>query len=118
MASTSDLNRQYTKSRALNTHEQKTNLMVQKEIDLIRSSSTSATPIATPATSSNDGLSSNRAIRHDEEEEGVAAGPSGLFYFRRIHDDASKHWSESRAFPTTPVMLNGQSVSGLAIYSA
>ncbi|KAI0544516.1 hypothetical protein F4679DRAFT_591360 [Xylaria curta] len=51
-------------------------------------------------------------------EEVVAAGPSGLFYFRRVQDHVSKPWSEARLLPSTPVMLDDSSVSGLAIHSS
>ena len=34
-----------------------------------------------------------------ELEEIVAAGPDGLFYFRRIQDHAAKPWSEPYAIP-------------------
>lgn len=52
-----------------------------------------------------------------ESEEVVAAGPNGLFYFRRIRDHATTPWSESRPFPNVQATLNDQTVSGLALYS-
>ncbi|KAI0007989.1 hypothetical protein F4779DRAFT_589408 [Xylariaceae sp. FL0662B] len=52
-----------------------------------------------------------------ESEEVVAAGPNGLFYFRRIQDHPAKPWSESRPFPNVQVTLNKSTVSGLALYS-
>ncbi|KAI8630529.1 hypothetical protein F5Y19DRAFT_474313 [Xylariaceae sp. FL1651] len=50
-----------------------------------------------------------------EEEKVVAAGPQGLFYFKRVRDHASRPWSEARPLPNTPAVLNSSSVSGLAI---
>ncbi|KAI0968049.1 hypothetical protein F4678DRAFT_464951 [Xylaria arbuscula] len=52
------------------------------------------------------------------EEEVVATGPTGLVFFKRLQDHVSKPWSELRSLPKTRVMLNNQSVSGLAIYSS
>ncbi|KAF2964607.1 hypothetical protein GQX73_g8967 [Xylaria multiplex] len=51
-----------------------------------------------------------------ESEEVVAAGPSGLFFLKRVQDHDSKPWSEGRPLPNTP-MLNDSSVSGLAVIS-
>lgn len=53
-----------------------------------------------------------------ESEEVVAAGPSGLFYFKRIRGHCSTPWSEPRPLPNTPATLNSFSVSGLAIHSS
>ncbi|KAI1204355.1 uncharacterized protein F4807DRAFT_334659 [Annulohypoxylon truncatum] len=53
-----------------------------------------------------------------DSEEVVAAGPNGLFYFRRIHDHAATPWSEPRPFPSMRVTLNQSTVSGLALYPA
>jgi hypothetical protein len=50
-------------------------------------------------------------------EEVVAAGPSGLFYFKRVRDHDATPWSESRPLPNTQAILNDSSVSGLAIHS-
>ncbi|KAI1428896.1 hypothetical protein F5Y12DRAFT_799983 [Xylaria sp. FL1777] len=50
-------------------------------------------------------------------EEIIAAGPSGLFYFKRIQDHPSKPWSEPHGLPKTQAVLNQQSVSGLTIHS-
>ncbi|KAI2464639.1 hypothetical protein F4781DRAFT_412414 [Annulohypoxylon bovei var. microspora] len=52
-----------------------------------------------------------------ESEEVVAAGPNGLFYFRRARDHAATPWSESRPFPSVRVTLNELTVSGLELYS-
>ncbi|KAI1413300.1 hypothetical protein F5Y13DRAFT_198557 [Hypoxylon sp. FL1857] len=52
-----------------------------------------------------------------ESEEVVAAGPNGLFYFRRVRDHPAKPWSEPRPFPNVQVTLNESTVSGLALYS-
>ncbi|KAJ2991474.1 hypothetical protein NUW58_g2503 [Xylaria curta] len=52
-----------------------------------------------------------------ESEEVVAAGPNGLFYFRRVRDHASMPWSEARPLPDT-LMLNDSTVSGLAVRSS
>ncbi|KAI2601824.1 hypothetical protein GGR54DRAFT_645655 [Hypoxylon sp. NC1633] len=52
-----------------------------------------------------------------ESEEVVAAGPNGLFYFRRVRDHATTPWSEFRPFPSVRETLNEQTVSGLALYS-
>ncbi|KAI2635701.1 hypothetical protein GGS26DRAFT_509371 [Hypomontagnella submonticulosa] len=52
-----------------------------------------------------------------ESEEVVAAGPDGLFYFRRIRDHAATPWSESRPIPSVGVTLNESTVSGLALHS-
>ncbi|KAI1391612.1 uncharacterized protein F4822DRAFT_397263 [Hypoxylon trugodes] len=46
----------------------------------------------------------------------VAAGPNGLFYFKRIRDHAATPWSESRPLPTEGVILNESTVSGLALH--
>ncbi|CAH0045808.1 unnamed protein product [Clonostachys solani] len=46
-------------------------------------------------------------------KEVVAAGPSGLFSFKRVNDHASKPWSKPRPFPDTP--LSSSSVSGIAL---
>ncbi|KAI0387026.1 hypothetical protein F5Y04DRAFT_75357 [Hypomontagnella monticulosa] len=51
-----------------------------------------------------------------KSEEIVAAGPDGLFYFRRVQDHAAKPWSEPRAFPNIRVTLNEFTVSGLTLY--
>ncbi|KAI1155202.1 hypothetical protein F4825DRAFT_408495 [Nemania diffusa] len=51
-----------------------------------------------------------------ESEEVVAAGPDGLFYFKRVQDHASRPWTEPRPLPNTMAMLNDSSVSGLAIH--
>ncbi|KAI1305439.1 hypothetical protein F5Y03DRAFT_355888 [Xylaria venustula] len=51
-------------------------------------------------------------------DEVVAAGPSGLFSFKRLQDHVSKPWSEPRSLPDTQLGLNNQSVSGLGIYSS
>ncbi|KAI3322392.1 hypothetical protein HD806DRAFT_536230 [Xylariaceae sp. AK1471] len=48
-------------------------------------------------------------------EEVVAAGPSGIFYFKRVRDHDSKPWSEARPLPNTLATLNDSSVSGLAV---
>ncbi|KAI1352862.1 hypothetical protein F5Y01DRAFT_324116 [Xylaria sp. FL0043] len=120
-------------------------------MDSSRSSSTSATAILTPATSSNGSIATLNLIQPSPplpailpgplplttlnttswrtayprigqfamtgDEQVVAAGPNGLLYFRRVQDHASKPWSEPRLLSTTSAMLNGQSVSGLAIHS-
>lgn len=52
-----------------------------------------------------------------ESEEVVAAGPNGLFYFRRVRDHATTPWTESRPVPSERVALNELTVSGLALYS-
>ncbi|OTA67928.1 hypothetical protein K449DRAFT_453558 [Hypoxylon sp. EC38] len=52
-----------------------------------------------------------------KSEEVVAAGPDGLFYFKRVRDHPAKPWSESRPFPGVPVTLNELTVSGLALYT-
>ncbi|OTA85476.1 hypothetical protein M434DRAFT_400194 [Hypoxylon sp. CO27-5] len=52
-----------------------------------------------------------------KSEEVVAAGPDGLFYFKRVRDHPAKPWSESHPFPDMQVMLNELTVSGLALYS-
>ncbi|KAI1133788.1 hypothetical protein F5Y10DRAFT_260109 [Nemania abortiva] len=49
-------------------------------------------------------------------EEVVAAGPSGLIYFRRLRDHESTPWSEPRPLPDIPAILNDSSVSGLAVH--
>uniref|UniRef100_A0A8H7TUP9 Uncharacterized protein n=1 Tax=Bionectria ochroleuca TaxID=29856 RepID=A0A8H7TUP9_BIOOC len=46
-------------------------------------------------------------------EEVVAAGPDGLFSFKRVNDHPSKPWCKHRPFPGTP--LNSSSVSGIAL---
>ncbi|KAI0436802.1 hypothetical protein F4803DRAFT_571963 [Xylaria telfairii] len=48
-----------------------------------------------------------------EQDEIIAAVPSGLLYFKRINDHVSKPWSEGRLLPNS-TMLNDSSVSGLA----
>ncbi|KAI1736271.1 hypothetical protein F4680DRAFT_469150 [Xylaria scruposa] len=53
-----------------------------------------------------------------ESQEVVAAGPRGLFYFKRVQDHVSKPWSKARLLPSTPAMLDNSSVSGLAIHSS
>ncbi|KAI1111630.1 hypothetical protein F5Y14DRAFT_424705 [Nemania sp. NC0429] len=53
-----------------------------------------------------------------ESDEIVAAGPNGLFYFKRIRDHISRPWTEARPLPNTRAMLNSSSVSGLAIHSS
>ncbi|KAI0116193.1 hypothetical protein F4776DRAFT_637099 [Hypoxylon sp. NC0597] len=52
-----------------------------------------------------------------ESEVVVAAGPDGLFYFRRVRDHPATPWSESRSFPCVQATLNELTVSGLALYS-
>ncbi|KAI4865863.1 hypothetical protein F4820DRAFT_418854 [Hypoxylon rubiginosum] len=52
-----------------------------------------------------------------DSEEVVAAGPNGLFYFRRVRDLAATPWSEPRPIPSAQVALNELTVSGLALYS-
>ncbi|OTB08305.1 hypothetical protein M426DRAFT_316932, partial [Hypoxylon sp. CI-4A] len=52
-----------------------------------------------------------------ESDEVVAAGPNGLFYFRRIKDHDTQPWSEPRPFPSVQATLNESTVSGLALYS-
>ncbi|KAI1451799.1 hypothetical protein F4805DRAFT_450061 [Annulohypoxylon moriforme] len=52
-----------------------------------------------------------------DSEEVVAAGPNGLFYFRRVRDHVATPWSEPRPFPSVRVTLNESTVSGLALYS-
>ncbi|KAI1099458.1 hypothetical protein F4804DRAFT_83512 [Jackrogersella minutella] len=52
-----------------------------------------------------------------DSEQVVAAGPNGLFYFRRVQYHAATPWSESRPFPSVGVTLNDLTVSGLALYS-
>ncbi|KAH7302892.1 hypothetical protein B0I35DRAFT_447666 [Stachybotrys elegans] len=47
-------------------------------------------------------------------EEVVAAGPDGLFSFKRVHDHVSKPWSSPRPFPETP--LDSSSISGIALH--
>ncbi|KAI0098188.1 hypothetical protein GGR51DRAFT_538522 [Nemania sp. FL0031] len=49
-------------------------------------------------------------------EQVVAAGPSGLFCFRRVRDHDSKPWSEPRPLPNTSALLNDSSVSGIAVH--
>ncbi|KAI0854931.1 hypothetical protein F4860DRAFT_70741 [Xylaria cubensis] len=51
-------------------------------------------------------------------EEVIAAGPRGLFYFKRVQDHASKPWSEARLLSSTPATVNDSFVSGLAIHSS
>ncbi|KAI0530000.1 hypothetical protein GGR58DRAFT_272618 [Xylaria digitata] len=51
-----------------------------------------------------------------QSEEVVAAGPSGLFFFKRVQDHDSKPWSEGQPLPNTS-KLNDSSVSGLAVVS-
>ncbi|KAI1759129.1 hypothetical protein GGR53DRAFT_514667 [Hypoxylon sp. FL1150] len=51
-----------------------------------------------------------------DSEEVVAAGPNGLFYFKRVQDHPATPWSEPRPFPNTQVTLNALTVSGLALY--
>ncbi len=55
-------------------------------------------------------------IAMTQSEEVVAAGPSGLFYFKRIRDHDSTPWSAPRPLPDMPWKLDNSSVSGLAIY--
>ncbi|XDG04479.1 hypothetical protein ABKA04_004094 [Annulohypoxylon sp. FPYF3050] len=52
-----------------------------------------------------------------KSEEVVAAGPNGLFHFRRIRGLAATPWSEPHPFPSVGVTLNELTVSGLALYS-
>ncbi|CAI6083434.1 unnamed protein product [Clonostachys chloroleuca] len=49
-------------------------------------------------------------------QEVVAAGPDGLFSFKRVNDHASKPWSNPRPFPGTP--LDSSSVSGIALHES
>ncbi|CAG9992208.1 unnamed protein product [Clonostachys byssicola] len=49
-------------------------------------------------------------------QEVVAAGPEGLFSFKRVTDHASKPWSNPRPFPGTP--LSSSSVSGIALHES
>ncbi|KAH7308656.1 hypothetical protein B0I35DRAFT_442368, partial [Stachybotrys elegans] len=49
-----------------------------------------------------------------DEEVVVAAGPDGLFSFKRVHDHASKPWSSPRPFPEVP--FDSSSVSGIALH--
>ncbi|KAJ8127160.1 hypothetical protein O1611_g6475 [Lasiodiplodia mahajangana] len=51
-----------------------------------------------------------------DSEEVVAAGPNGLFYFKRVRDHTSTPWSEPRPLPTIPALLNDSSVSGVAVH--
>lgn len=51
-----------------------------------------------------------------EPEEVVAAGPNGLFYFRRLQDHAAKPWTQSRPLPCVRATLDEFTVSGLALY--
>ncbi|KAI0434592.1 hypothetical protein F5Y09DRAFT_235870 [Xylaria sp. FL1042] len=51
-----------------------------------------------------------------EEDEIIAAVPSGLLHFKRVNDHNSRPWSEGRLLPNT-TMLNDSSVSGLAAIS-
>lgn len=48
-----------------------------------------------------------------EQDDIIAAVPSGLLHFKRVNDHVSKPWSEGRLLPNTTV-LNDSSVSGLA----
>ncbi|KAI0406158.1 hypothetical protein F4802DRAFT_613789 [Xylaria palmicola] len=52
------------------------------------------------------------------EEEVIAAGPSGLFYFKRIRDHESKPWSEAKPLDLDEIWdMDGSSVTGLAVQS-
>ncbi|KAI2643552.1 hypothetical protein GGS21DRAFT_496968 [Xylaria nigripes] len=50
-----------------------------------------------------------------ESEEVIAAGPDGLFYFRRVLDHDAQPWSKAQPLHRMSASLNYSSVSGLAI---
>ena len=51
-----------------------------------------------------------------ESQDVIAAGPDGLFSFKRVHDHGSKPWSQPRPFP--PTRLDSSCISGIALYEA